>query len=177
MSLASDILLAPLAKYFSTSEEKVFHVIKCLLAFLFLLLCDRILKAHEKSELEKRRKEKKEEEFPKPQPKGDLTRKELKEFDGKDAKKPILLACKGTIFDVSSGRDFYGPGNIYFFFCVFNKLTLSCFVSRWSVQLFLRPRRVDGVCESEHFGRTLARELLEFVRDGSGRAERLVPEV
>ena len=59
MSLASDILLAPLAKYFSTSEEKVFHVIKCLLAFLFLLLCDRILKAHEKSELEKRRKEKK----------------------------------------------------------------------------------------------------------------------
>jgi len=120
MSLASDILLAPLAKYFSTSEEKVFHVIKCLLAFLFLLLCDRILKAHEKSELEKRRKEKKEEkEFPKPQPKGDLTRKELKEFDGNDAKKPILLACKGTIFDVSSGRDFYGPGNIYFLLLCF----------------------------------------------------------
>jgi len=85
-----------------------------------LLLCDRILKAHEKSELEKRRKEKKEEkEFPKPQPKGDLTRKELKEFDGNDAKKPILLACKGTIFDVSSGRDFYGPGNIYFLLLCF----------------------------------------------------------
>jgi len=98
----------------------VFHVLKCVLAFLFLLLCDRILKQHEKNEKEKKA-------IGEPietttddvmtMKKGDLTRKELKQFDGKsDDKKPfLLLACKGTIFDVSKGRDFYGPGICVFF--------------------------------------------------------------
>ena len=126
MSAANGILL-PIANYFSTTEEKVFHVIKCILALLFLIACDRILKAHEQNEQRRRRhksrsKSKAEEEeedadFPNAQPKGDLTRKELKQFDGNDADrtKPILLACKGTIFDVSKGRDFYGPGICVFF--------------------------------------------------------------
>jgi membrane-associated progesterone receptor component len=92
------------------------------LAFLFLLLCDRILKQHEKNEKEKKA-------IGEPietttddvmtMKKGDLTRKELKQFDGKsDDKKPfLLLACKGTIFDVTKGRDFYGPGGPYNCFC------------------------------------------------------------
>ena len=120
MSAANGILL-PIANYFSTTEEKVFHVIKCILALLFLIVCDRILKAHEKEQQQNklRSKSKAEEEdadFPNAQPKGDLTRNELKQFDGNaDKTKPILLACKGTIFDVSKGRDFYGPG-----ICVFS---------------------------------------------------------
>ena len=126
MSAANGILL-PIANYFSTTEEKVFHVIKCILALLFLIACDRILKAHEQNEGRRhksRSKSKAEEEeeeedadFPNAQPKGDLTRKELKQFDGNDVDrtKPILLACKGTIFDVSKGRDFYGPGICVFF--------------------------------------------------------------
>ena len=125
MSAANGILL-PIANYFSTTEEKVFHVIKCILALLFLIACDRTLKAHEQNEGRRhksRSKSKAEEEeeedadFPNAQPKGDLTRNELKQFDGNDADrtKPILLACKGTIFDVSKGRDFYGPGICVFF--------------------------------------------------------------
>ena len=109
MSAFSSVLLSPLASFFSTTEDKVFHVVKCVLAFLFLLLCDRILKQHEKSEKEKKA-------IGEPMTttddvmtmkKGDLTRKELKQFDGKsDEKKPfLLLACKGTIFDVTKGRD------------------------------------------------------------------------
>jgi hypothetical protein len=33
-----------------------------------------------------------------------LTLAQLKEYDGSDAKKPILLAIRGTVFDVSKGR-------------------------------------------------------------------------
>ena len=48
------------------------------------------------------------------QPKGNLTTAELSQFDGrKDSKKPILLAVKGRIFDVTRGRDFYGDGGPY----------------------------------------------------------------
>ena len=35
--------------------------------------------------------------------------KTLAPFDGKDGAR-ILLAIKGTVFDVSAGRGFYGPG-------------------------------------------------------------------
>eukprot|EP00244_Chara_vulgaris_P002603 TRINITY_DN14647_c2_g1_i1.p1 TRINITY_DN14647_c2_g1~~TRINITY_DN14647_c2_g1_i1.p1 ORF type:complete len:184 (-),score=43.54 TRINITY_DN14647_c2_g1_i1:221-772(-) len=42
-----------------------------------------------------------------------VTEEELEEYDGSDPSKPILLACKGVIYDVTSGRDFYGPGGPY----------------------------------------------------------------
>ena len=54
-----------------------------------------------------------EEDFPAPQPAGDLTKRELATFDGKDPTKPILLAAKGVIYDVTRGRDFYGAGASY----------------------------------------------------------------
>jgi len=38
---------------------------------------------------------------------------ELREYDGRDPSKPILLAAKGTVFDVSRGRTFYGPDGPY----------------------------------------------------------------
>ena len=38
---------------------------------------------------------------------------ELKEFDGADQSKPLLLGCGGKVFDVSSARAFYGPGAGY----------------------------------------------------------------
>lgn len=43
----------------------------------------------------------------------ELALEELKAYDGKDTGKPIYLAIKGTIFDVSKGRHFYGPDGIY----------------------------------------------------------------
>jgi len=41
-----------------------------------------------------------------------LTRRALREFDGKDGGR-ILLSLRGKIIDVSSGRESYGPGGSY----------------------------------------------------------------
>jgi len=44
----------------------------------------------------------------------DLTLEELGCYDGQDASKPaVLLAIRGTIFDVSSRPDMYGPEGTY----------------------------------------------------------------
>ena len=63
------------------------------------------------------RKEEEEEEeeeiYPDPMKPMDMTRAQLAEYDGQDATKPILLAAKGVIFDVTRGRDFYGKGGPY----------------------------------------------------------------
>ena len=53
-----------------------------------------------------------------PDPPRNFTAKQLRHFDGtKDPKseedKPVYLAVNGTVFDVSLGRDFYGPGGPY----------------------------------------------------------------
>ncbi|XP_065854105.1 membrane steroid-binding protein 2-like [Euphorbia lathyris] len=44
---------------------------------------------------------------------GDVTEQELKAYDGSDPNKPLLMAIKGQIYDVSSSRIFYGPGGPY----------------------------------------------------------------
>ncbi|KAJ3695427.1 hypothetical protein LUZ60_000804 [Juncus effusus] len=43
----------------------------------------------------------------------ELTAAQLKAYDGSDASKPIYLAVRGKIYDVSSGKNFYGPGGAY----------------------------------------------------------------
>ncbi|XP_021864103.1 membrane steroid-binding protein 1-like [Spinacia oleracea] len=47
---------------------------------------------------------------------GQLTEEQLREYDGPDPKKPLLMAMKGNIYDVSRGRIFYGPGGSYAMF-------------------------------------------------------------
>ncbi|KAJ8458664.1 hypothetical protein OPV22_031590 [Ensete ventricosum] len=47
---------------------------------------------------------------------GDITLEELRAYDGSDPKKPLLMAIKGQVYDVSMGRLFYGPGGPYAFF-------------------------------------------------------------
>ncbi|CAH1789519.1 unnamed protein product [Owenia fusiformis] len=42
-----------------------------------------------------------------------FTDEELAKHDGSNPDLPILLACKGEVFDVTEGKDFYGPGNAY----------------------------------------------------------------
>ncbi|MBE7181334.1 MAG: cytochrome b5 domain-containing protein, partial [Terriglobus roseus] len=42
-----------------------------------------------------------------------LTPDELAKYDGSDETKPVYLAINGTIFDVSAGRNTYGPGGSY----------------------------------------------------------------
>jgi len=43
-------------------------------------------------------------------------RDELKAYDGRDPRKPILLAVKGRVYNVWRGREFYGPGQAYSIF-------------------------------------------------------------
>lgn len=56
------------------------------------------------------------EPLPPPVQLGEITDDELKQFDGSDPKKPLLMAIKGQIYDVSQSRMFYGPGGPYALF-------------------------------------------------------------
>ncbi|KAI0266964.1 cytochrome b5-like heme/steroid binding domain-containing protein [Gloeopeniophorella convolvens] len=50
-------------------------------------------------------------------PKDDpFTQEQLRAFDGSDANKPVYVAIKGTVFDVSHKRETYGPGGSYSLF-------------------------------------------------------------
>ncbi|KAL3818438.1 hypothetical protein ACJIZ3_004343 [Penstemon smallii] len=46
----------------------------------------------------------------------ELTPQQLKQYDGSDSSKPIYVAIRGRIYDVTTGKSFYGPGGSY---CVF----------------------------------------------------------
>ncbi|KAF7149846.1 hypothetical protein RHSIM_Rhsim02G0216500 [Rhododendron simsii] len=46
----------------------------------------------------------------------ELTLQQLKQYDGTTPSKPIYLAVKGRIFDVTTGKSFYGPGGDYAMF-------------------------------------------------------------
>ena len=41
---------------------------------------------------------------------GDITAASLRKYDGRDPFLPLFFAVRGEVFDVSRGRDFYGPG-------------------------------------------------------------------
>ncbi|XAR69541.1 hypothetical protein NMG60_11001171 [Bertholletia excelsa] len=47
---------------------------------------------------------------------GDVTEEQLRSYDGSDPDKPLLMAIKGQIYDVSRSRMFYGPGGPYALF-------------------------------------------------------------
>ncbi|KAL3699914.1 hypothetical protein R1sor_017936 [Riccia sorocarpa] len=47
---------------------------------------------------------------------GTITEEELRAYDGTDPEKPLLMAIKAQIYDVSRGRAFYGPGGMYALF-------------------------------------------------------------
>ncbi|KAG0242281.1 hypothetical protein BGW41_004495 [Actinomortierella wolfii] len=54
---------------------------------------------------------------PLPPPKDDpIAAQELAQYDGSDATKPIYVAIKGIVFDVSSKRETYAPGGGYHVF-------------------------------------------------------------
>ncbi|OMO61566.1 Plant peroxidase [Corchorus capsularis] len=46
----------------------------------------------------------------------DLTPQQLSQYNGTDPSKPIYVAIKGVIYDVTTGKSFYGPGGAYAMF-------------------------------------------------------------
>lgn len=46
----------------------------------------------------------------------ELTLAQLKQYDGTNPSNPIYIAVKGRIFDVTTGKSFYGPGGSYAMF-------------------------------------------------------------
>jgi len=46
----------------------------------------------------------------------DYTLAELGTFDGSDTERPLLIAVRGKVYDVTPGRAFYGPGGPYAMF-------------------------------------------------------------
>ncbi|KAI3703526.1 hypothetical protein L1987_73666 [Smallanthus sonchifolius] len=46
----------------------------------------------------------------------ELTLNQLKQYDGTNPSNPIYIAVKGRIFDVTTGKSFYGPGSSYAMF-------------------------------------------------------------
>lgn len=39
-----------------------------------------------------------------------LSLEQLAEYDGTDSSKPILIAVRGRIYDVTASKEMYGPG-------------------------------------------------------------------
>ncbi|KAF0928863.1 hypothetical protein E2562_010721 [Oryza meyeriana var. granulata] len=62
------------------------------------------------------REEPEAEPLPPPVQLGEVSEEELRQYDGSDPKKPLLMAIKGQIYDVTQSRMFYGPGGPYALF-------------------------------------------------------------
>ncbi|KAK8954580.1 putative steroid-binding protein 3 [Platanthera zijinensis] len=46
----------------------------------------------------------------------EFTSDQLRSYDGSNESKPIYVSIRGTVFDVSTGNSFYGPGGPYAIF-------------------------------------------------------------
>ena len=70
--------------------------------------------------IEKLKKKNKEsiraEEEPSPKRQNVLTKAQLAQYDGRDGSPGLYLAMMGVIYDVSKGKEYYGPGGGYSFF-------------------------------------------------------------
>ncbi|GAB2235549.1 hypothetical protein Droror1_Dr00025977 [Drosera rotundifolia] len=71
---------------------------------------------------------------------GEMTAAELREYDGSDERKPLLMGIKGNVYDVTSGRMFYGPGGPYSMFAGKD-------ASRALARLSFKPQDLNGNVE------------------------------
>ncbi|XP_058727362.1 probable steroid-binding protein 3 isoform X2 [Vicia villosa] len=71
---------------------------------------------------------------------GEITETELRLYNGSDKSQPILISVRGQIYDVSDGRNFYGPGGSYTMFA-----GREC--SRALALLSFKPRDINGNLE------------------------------
>ncbi|KAJ8448699.1 hypothetical protein Cgig2_010586 [Carnegiea gigantea] len=99
--------------YTGLSPALFFTVIALSLAFYYVVSG---LFGSSSSHQNLRSMEEKMEPLPPPVQVGEISEEELKQYDGSDPTKPLLMAIKGQIYDVSQGRMFYGPGGPYALF-------------------------------------------------------------
>ncbi|KAL6544251.1 Bifunctional protein GlmU [Orobanche gracilis] len=76
----------------------------------------------------------------------EFTPEELKDYNGTDQSKPIYVAIRGQIYDVTSGKSFYGPGGDY---CVFAGKDASRALAKMSKKEIDVVSNLDGLTEKE----------------------------
>ncbi|GFP99801.1 probable steroid-binding protein 3 [Phtheirospermum japonicum] len=76
----------------------------------------------------------------------ELTPQQLKNYDGTDPSKPIYVAIRARIYDVTTGRSFYGPGGAY---CVFAGKDASRALAKMSKDESDVVPDLDGLTEKE----------------------------
>ncbi|KAK6116970.1 hypothetical protein DH2020_049345 [Rehmannia glutinosa] len=76
----------------------------------------------------------------------ELTLQQLKNYDGTDSSKPIYVAIRGRIYDVTTGKSFYGPGGSY---CVFAGKDASRALAKMSKDESDVVSNLDGLTEKE----------------------------
>ena len=76
----------------------------------------------------------------------ELTAEQLKQFDDSDLSKPIYVALKGRIFDVTTGKSFYSPGGPY---CVFAGNDASRALAKMNKNEEDITPSLDGLSEKE----------------------------
>jgi membrane-associated progesterone receptor component len=77
---------------------------------------------------------------------GDITASQLSRYDGTNASLPILVAIRGKIYDVTSGKSFYGPGGSY---AVFSGKDASRALAKMSTNSEDVVPDLDGLTDKE----------------------------
>ncbi|CAL9024747.1 unnamed protein product [Prunus brigantina] len=95
---------------------------------------------------------------------GDMTEQQLRGFDGSDPNKPLLMAIRAQIYDVSSSRNFYGPGGPYAMFAGRD-------ASRALALLSFKPQDINGNIEG------LGPDELEILQDWEDKFIEKYPNV
>lgn len=103
MAIFSD-LMAAIPAYTGLSPVSFFTIAALLMALYYLVSGFFAAPKHTYVPMEP---------LPPPVQLGDVTEEELRAYDGTDPSKPLLMAIKGQIYDVSQSRMFYGPGGPY----------------------------------------------------------------
>ncbi|KAJ0014474.1 hypothetical protein Pint_21430 [Pistacia integerrima] len=77
---------------------------------------------------------------------GDVTEEELRAYNGSDPCKPLLMAIKGQIYDVSASRMLHGPGGP---FAMFAGRDASRALARMSFDPQDLTGNIEGLSEDE----------------------------
>lgn len=95
----------------------------------------------------------------------EYTPKELEPFNGSTPDTRILMAVKGNVYDVTRGRNFYGPGTILFHFHSISCFFFCLFVRLEEERSYFSGTRIDagGLTRSERIQKARRHNLAEGV--------------